>query len=280
MEVNVKEKALELGTAEDKVEAKKAIKKAKYIDNKNESLSFQCEQFFGKNWKYIAIFLCLSIIVFAYELSNISSQMKDLKKIVFENNSKVVLTTTDGRALRVIKDEIKAENLKQFATSTYVNSLIVSRSQLTKDFSQTSFNDYGEVFENVPNLKNILLDFMDSNKERDKEINQQAIGDLRAYVQWLMSATAQDKLPEYISLKNYTIDRYDYNANKFNIEISINTVSQSYILSSDKWVSQNGIFKIQSQGSFDLSKGTDINPYGMRIERIRVQPIVKGSNIQ
>ena len=87
-------------------------------------------------------------------------------------------------------------------------------------------------------------------------------------------------MPEYISLKNYTIDRYDYNANKFNIEISINTISQSYILATDKWVSQNGVFKIQSQGSFDLSKGTDINPYGMRIERIKVQPIVKGSNIQ
>nr|MBP3724489.1 hypothetical protein [Campylobacter sp.] len=118
------------------------------------------------------------------------------------------------------------------------------------------------------------------NKERDGSLNEQAIGDLRAYIQWLISAVAQDKLPEYISLKDYSVDKYEYSGNKFSIVISINTIAQSYILATDKYVSQNGIFTIQSQGSFDLSKATDVNPYGMRIERIKINPIIKGSNAQ
>lgn len=258
----------------------KTKKTEKIVDTKYESLNFQCEQFFGKNWKYIAIFLCLTIIVFGYEISNIASQMKDLRNIVYENNSKVVLTTSDGRAIRVTKENLKAEYLKQFAISAYINNFIISRSQLTNDFQQPNFKDYGEVLENVPNLKNILYNFMDSNKERDGSLNEQAIGDLRAYIQWLISAVAQDKLPEYISLKDYSVDKYEYSGNKFSIVISIKTIAQSYILATDKYVSQNGIFTIQSQGSFDLSKATDVNPYGMRIERIKINPIIKGSNAQ
>lgn len=249
----------------------------KIVDTKNESLNFQCEQFFGKNWKYIAIFISLAIIVFCYELTKISNKMEEITKIVYENNSKVVLTTSDGRAIKVIKEPLKAEYLKQFAISVYINNFIISRSQLTRDFEVPNFKDYNEVFNNVPSLKNILLNYIDSKETKDTPINKQAIGDLRAYIQWLISAVAQDKLPEYIALKDYSIDRYDYQGNKFTIEISIKTVSQSYILANNKWINQNGIFKIQSTGSFNLNKSSDTNPYGMRIERLKISPIIKGS---
>lgn len=139
-------------------------------EHSKESLSFKCEQFFGKNWKYVASFISLALLVCAYEISNISTRMENLEEVVRENNSKVVLTTSDGRAIKVTKEPLKAEYLKQFATSVYVNHFIVSRSQLTNNFEKPNFKDYSEVLDNVPNLKNILLNFIDSKTNQEEGI--------------------------------------------------------------------------------------------------------------
>ena len=226
----------------------KEVKKSS--PRKSESLNFRCEQFFGKNWKYIGSFIALALLVMAYEMSNINEKMANLEKVVQENNGKVVLTTSDGRAIKVTKEPLKP-----------------------------NFKNYTELLDNVPNLRLILNDFMDSKTDETKKIeaNKIAVGDLRAYVQWLIAATAQDKLPEYIAIKDYSIDKYEYNANQYNMELSIKVVAQSYILSKNEYISQQGIFKIKSKGSFDLSKSSDINPYGMRIENLKIEPIVKNN---
>lgn len=246
---------------------------------RTESLNFKCEQFFGKNWKYVASFIALSLLVLAYEIGEISSSMKNLEKIVYENNGKVVLTTSDGRAIKVTKEPLKAEYLKQFAVSVFVNNFIISRSQLTNNFKKPNFKDYQEALNTLPQLKNILFNFIDykDDKEKGIEANAIAVGDLRAYVQWLISALAQDKLPEYIAIKDYSLEKYEYQGNKFNLELNIKVIAQSYILSQNQYISQQGVFKINAEGSFDLSKGNDINPYGMRIERFKIYPIVKSS---
>lgn len=246
-------------------------------DTTKESLNFKCEQFFGKNWKYIASFLGIVILIMAYEINHISDEIANLKQVVLENNEKVVLTTSDGRAIKVTKEPLKAEYLKQFAVSTYVNNFIISRSQLTNNFQKVEFKDYGEVMDYVPQIRTILTNFMDYKPDKEKgiEVNQVAVGDLRAYVQWLLSAIAQDKLPEYISIKDYSVEKYEYTGNKFSTEIVIKVVAQSYILSEGNYKQQLGNFKIVSEGSFDLNKSSDINPYGMRIERLRIEPLVK-----
>lgn len=247
------------------------------VDNaiRIENLNFKCEQFFGKNWKYVFFFMIFVGLIVAYELSNLSSSMQELKDTVEENNAKVVLTTTDGRAIKVTKEPLKAEYLKQFALSTYVNNFVVSRSQLTDNFSKVNFTKYSDVLENVPTLQNIYQNFLDSEKKENQEIDKVAVGDFIAYIQWLMSAVARDALPEYMSVKDYSLDNYEYNQNTFKIEINIKIVAQSYILARDEYIKQNGNFKIISEGSFDLAKSTDVNPYGMRIKRIKIEPVVK-----
>lgn len=280
-EDSIKEKNLtqELKETKENKETKPSEMKKKSSPRKSESLNFKCEQFFGKNWKFVASFIALALLVMAYEMSNINERMSSLEQIVQENNGKVVLTTSDGRAIKVTKEPLKAEYLKQFALSTYVNNFIVSRSQLTNDFQKVNFKNYDELLANVPNLRVILREFMDSKADESKkiEVNKVAVGDLRAYVQWLIAATAQDKLPEYIAIKDYSVDKYEYSTNQFTIELSIKVVAQSYILSRNEYVSQQGIFKIKSKGSFDLSKSSDINPYGMRIESLKIEPIIKTS---
>ncbi|EAK3496111.1 hypothetical protein ABZL51_001617 [Campylobacter jejuni] len=247
---------------------------------KEENLNFKCEQFFGKNWKYVGLFIGLSLLIVAYEVSNISSRMEKLEKVVEDNNGKVVLTTSDGRALKVTKEPLRAEYLKQYAISVYVNNFIVSKSQLTNNFEKNSFKNYGEVLKGVPTLRNIFYYYIDSKADDAKNIkvNKKALGDLIAYTQWLISAVAEDKLPEYISIKDYSLDKYEYNGNKYKIELSIKVIAQSWIISQGAYTQQQGIFKIVSEGSFDLSKSNDINPYGLRIESLKIYPLIKSNS--
>lgn len=246
---------------------------------KEETISFKCEQFFGKNWKYVFFFVCFVLLLIVWQVSSITKRMTSLEQTVANNNGYVVLTTLDGRAVKVTKEPLRAEFLKQFAVSVMVNNFVYSRSQLTDNFQKSSFKDATELLNRVPNLKLIYGSFLDSqpNKEQGIEVNKQAVGDLVSYLRWLISAIAQDKLPEYISIKDYRVQKYEYNQNKFVMELHINVNVQSYILSEDRYITQEGIFKINTEGSFDLLKSTDVNPYGMRIERLKISPVIKAS---
>jgi uncharacterized protein Veg len=235
-----------------------------------ESKSWQAEQWFGKNWKFIAWGLIITIIVMCAQQFYIADRMSNLEKIVAENNGKVVLTTTDGRALKVTKTPLKAEYLKQFAVSTYVNNFIVSRSQITEDFSKNSFTKYGDILQTSPFLKIIFDEFIDKN-------DKVAVGDFTSYLQWILSAIGQDKLPEYITLRNYNVPQYEFKDNNFIITIDIDVIAQSYMLAQAKYVTQKGTVRIVSGGTFNLELSSDNNPYGMRINRFQIAMITKGA---
>ncbi|MFY4691166.1 hypothetical protein ACOTVD_09020 [Campylobacter jejuni] len=248
---------------------KKANKKEKKLDYEiKESLSFKCEQFFGKNWKYVFFFVCFCLIVMTWQINSMNSSISDLKQVVADNNGKVVLTTTDGRAIRVIKEPIKAEYLKQFAVSTIVNNFVISRAQLTNNFTKPNFKDYNDVLQTVPSLKTLFVNFIDT---KDK----QSIGDFRAYLQWLISAVAQDKLPEYISIKDYSVDKYEYNQNTFDMTVSIKVISQNYIIALNEYSNNQGVITVTAKGSFNLERANDINPYGLRISELAINPVTK-----
>lgn len=228
-----------------------------------ETLNFRCEQFFAKNWKYIFYSIAISIVVIAWEIYSINQSMKKLEITVYENTNKVVLTTSDGRAIKVTKTPLKAENFKQYATTTFVNNFIVGRMQLTKNLTINKFEKVADILNNAPNLVFIYKDYI--NKEDKK-----ALGFFNSYIQWLMSAVAQDKLPEFFAMKNYDVKIYEYEENRFNIEININVVAQSYFIAKNEYITQNGIVNIKAKGTFNIDKSTDANPYGMLISDFKI----------
>ena len=193
--------------------------------------------------------------------------MTHLQEVVFENNSKVVFTTIDGRAIRVEKEPLKAEYLKQFTLSTFVNNFIVSRASLTKGFTQ-NITQASEILETYAPLGNIYLHFLGGTENPE---NKQGYGDLMSYLQWLLSAIAKDKLPEYFNIKDYEIVKYEYSGNSFNLELKIKVAMSSYIIAKDAYINQNGEVKIVATGDFDLQRANDFNPYGMRIKNFSIQ---------
>lgn len=241
-----------------------------------ESLNFKAEQFFAKNWKFLFWGLVICILVQCWALYNINDRMTHLQEVVYDNNSKVVFTTIDGRAIRVEKEPLKAEYLKQFVISTFVNNFIVSRASLTKGFTQ-NIMQASEILENYAPLGMIYLSFLGANDDPE---NKQGYGDLMSYLHWLLSAIAKDKLPEYFNIKDYEVIKYEYVGNAFNLELKIKVAMSSYIISKDAYVNQNGEVQIVASGDFDLQRANDYNPYGLRIKNFSIQIPTKAVKMQ
>jgi len=234
-----------------------------------ESKEYQAEMYFAKNWKYIFYFLIIVLLLGIWGIFTISNRMTNLENTVAENNGKVVLTTTDGRAIKVTKEPIRAEYLKSYAVSTFVNGFIVGRANITNNFEETKFMKASDVIKNAPNLQNIWTNFI-------KDENKMVKGKFLSYLNWLINAIAQDKLPEFIAIQNYTVDKYEYEGNQFKVEINVYVNAQSYILSLGKYVSSKGVIKIEGEGTFNLSDSADNNPYGMSIDNFKIQMVTKG----
>ena len=226
-----------------------------------EKLSFKCEMFFGKNWKYLFWGMTVAIAVIAWELHSITVQMEELKTSIYDNNGKVVLTTTDGRAIKVVKTPLKAEYLKQYAISVFVNNFIVSRSELTEGFSRS----------------NIYLHFLDTKSQSEE--SKRSVGQFISYIQWLINAVARDKLPEYINIVDYTVNSFEYNGNKYSIDIYIKVATNSWILSQGRYQNERGQVRIKATGDFDLERSSDVNPYGMRIDSFEIEMVTKGDKL-
>ena len=228
-----------------------------------ESFAWKAERFFGKNWKFIFWGLIIAIIVIAYELHLISTRMAKLEKTVADNNGKVVLTTIDGRAIKVTKTPLKAELLKKFIVSTLVNNMIVSRASLTNEYRKSDFKKASDILRQSKNLAMIYQNYID---KKDKT----AMGYFVGYLNWILSALAQDKLPDYIDIKDYKIDSYTYNGNKWHAEITIYVSTNNYIIAKDRYERKDGEIKIVADGKVDLAESTDVNPYGVKIERFKI----------
>lgn len=236
---------------------------------KEENFSFKAEMYFAKNWKFIFWGLILIFLVGTWELRNIADKMEKLEKVVYENNSKVVLTTTDGRAIKVTKTPLQAERLKEFAVSTLVNNLIVSRASLTDNFKISTFVKPADILRNSQSLGLIWKEFID-------QTDRQIVGEFTSYINWLINAIATDKLPEYIQIRSHRVDRYETLTNTFDIELEVFVSANSYILSLGNYVNSNGSIKIAAKGNFNLENSTDYNPYGMKFTSLRIKALTKG----
>ena len=74
-------------------------------------------------------------------------------------------------------------------------------------------------------------------------------------------------------------DKYQYDGNQFELSITLKVTAQSYILARNSYFSQEGTFGIVAKGSFSLENSSDVNPYGMRIHRMKFSPMVKNTSV-
>jgi hypothetical protein len=142
--------------------------------------------------------------------------------------------------------------------------MIVSRAGQTNNFKIDNFKKFSDVLERSKGLGLIYTDFI------DKE-DKQKIGYLTAYLNWILDAMAKDKLSEYVNISDYKFDVYTFDKNTFHAELSIFVVTQNYMIAQGQYVPKNGVIKIAVDGNFNLENSTDVNPYGLRFDSLKIE---------
>jgi hypothetical protein len=232
---------------------------------KEESLSWRTELFFTKNWKYFFWGIILFILIVAWKIHLVNGKIENLEGVVAKNNGKVVLVTTDGRAVGVIKSPLQKEYLMRYAVSVFANNFIVSRYDVTNNFKKNSFSNATEVLANSEKLTMAHKEYLNNS-------NEQALKSFSTYLQWLLTAVNEDKLPEYITLKNYYINSYDYNGSSFWADFNIGVIVQSRTNN----IRRDETIRVSANYTFDLGASSDSNPHGVKINEFAINMTTKG----
>lgn len=231
---------------------------------KKNTLDQKAELFFAKNWKYLFGTIALAVLIIVWEIHSIGGKMENLEKTVAENNGKVVLTTTDGKAVNTTPD---VKLLEEHIVYTLVNNIIVPRSQFPANSNQGSPNDEKYILNNSKTLKMIQENYLSNNGS--------AFGDFEGHKQRLLTTIGQDNLPEYIAIKDYDVTFSRYSGNSFEISLDVAVTARSQTTVAGKYLTQNGTVEISANGTFDLWLSSAHNPYGMKINGLKIVMITK-----
>ncbi len=249
---------------------KEKIKKEK-IEVKgamDESVAYRAEKIFARNWFIIAIFSFCVVFYAVYVSEKAIAALVKIEKTVYESSLYTVMTTVDGRSIKVNKTRLEAKFIEKWLAKTIVSNFIISRSELTKGFQINSFKTPKEVIKSSYKLRYIYEDLI-SDKEK------QAQKDLRTYIFKLQSMLGNDTLPEYITINSYSTTYFRFNDSKFSMKVNAKVGTINYDISRDKKYARQGEIPIEIEGYVDLSRSTELNPYGLIIKTFTIGVMVK-----
>jgi hypothetical protein len=228
---------------------------------KEEPLNWKAEPFFAKDWKYLFFGTILVLLIVAWEIYSINSRMDSFKKTVVEDNGKFV-----NAAEKIANTPFRAEYLKEYIMPVFANNFIVSRAQ----FIGNSFKNRDDILANSKTLR-MAQKYLNNS-------SIQANRDFTNYLQWLLNAVNEDKLPEYITIKDYSYigGSYDYNGNRFWANFNVAVTALSWSVAQVRDVRHDGMIKVSANGTFDLGSSSGNNPYGIKIDGFAINMITKG----
>jgi hypothetical protein len=233
-----------------------------------EGFNFKAERFFGKNWYLIAALSFITVFYALYTAEKTAGAIQDLEKIVRDNNLYTIMTTTDGRAIKVVKQKVEAKFIEKWIVKTLATNLIVSRSELTNNYKINAFKSAKDVIANSYKLQFIWSDLLNQD-------NKMAVNDFKSYLVSLKALLGEDKLPETFTINNYTVESFNFNQNKFETKIHVKVGTTNYNISKDEHYEKIGTITILARGQVDLSKSTELNPYGLVMDAFKIKLVTK-----
>lgn len=241
---------------------------AEEMKPQEEGFSFRAERFFGKNWFLIALLSFVTVFYSLYVSEKTATTINELKAIVKNNNLYTVMTTTDGRAIKVVKQKVEPKFLEKWIAKSLVSNLIVSRAELTNNYQVNKFTSADDVYENSYKLRFIWTDVLNKNNVNAKK-------DFAGYLNNLKGMLGQDMLPEVITINNYSVEKFSFKSNTFDSEISVKVGTTNYNIAEDIHYEKVGVITIKAKGNLDLSKSTELNPYGLLLDSFTIELVTK-----
>jgi len=235
-------------------------------------------RFVAKNQFILGIVFLFFMLLIAFNIYSQNSKLEEMKDMLNANTSKVIGLTDNGTVVEIEKQKLQIEQEKN-TVGRALKLLIVSRSEVTKGFSVSTFKTPTEILENSENLQEFFEYIMVQDREvaekvilkikNDKgkydEKNALVISDasmsyLNAYLEALKIKIQSNQLPHFITINSSKIDSFDEKDNTFNITMSIDVTMQNWIGkdldNKDKYETSVGKYEIKASGYFDLRTRT------------------------
>lgn len=216
---------------------------------------------------YLSFLFLLALLV-----HHISEQNDILGKMEKDNASSyksVIGLTTDGRVIGIERSEVDAENLKIVIARALRDSFIVSRRELTKNYTVASFESEEDILKNSPRLKSAFDDYIyfgdpATLSDEDKTMQGESAKYFSAYLKYLLIALNTNNLPHFINITDMSVVGFSSEKNKFTIRVQLPCQTQS-VDNAGRTVDQQGVNELYAEGMFDITKRTATNPFGLKI---------------
>lgn len=225
--------------------------------------------------KYDRVYMALFIVSFLYIGWNqraLSVAMEKMTKQMDEERKSVIGLTIDGRPLQLQKTQLEAGYLENTIASTLKNYFIVSRKEITKNYTIASFKTEDDILKNSERLKIAYEEFiLFTDKEKigslppeEAELQNKGLKAFKSYITYLLMSIADNNLPHYINTTQVNIVEFQSEKNKFFIRVQMPCVV-AYIDNANRPSEGNGVNEIVADGFFDITKRTKNNPFGLKI---------------
>jgi len=231
------------------------------------SLAYRVERFVARNWVKVFSWMFAAVIalvfVSVYSQISASRQIEKMEKILHDHLNKVLVATPDGRIVAVAREEVNAQFLRAQIRLFVMNYLILDKFDLGGEAGR-----FPGSFKELLQQENIrmLFDFVDESAKKQ----------FVSYLKYLYSLALADKLPEVIRPVNVSDEKYNVEGNQFTYEGVYDCVLV-YVDVSQQWVQAAGRIKVALEGYFMPEKGSEVNPYGLRITKLKVSYVKKPS---
>lgn len=222
--------------------------------------------------KNIIIYFSIFAVMELYNSVQVGQQndvIAEMKQTVVESYRGVIGLTTDGRVINIEKTQVTADQLKDNIIRTIRDNFIVSRKELTKNYSVSNIQTEEDILKNSPRLQTafdeyIWLGEQDKLSPEDQAFQKESVQYFMSYINWLLINFNTNNLPHYITITDAQATDFRPEKNRFSIRIQLPCQSTS-IDNGGNRVEQYGVNEIYADGMFDVSKRTVNNPFGLKL---------------
>jgi len=222
--------------------------------------------------KNIIIYFGIFVIIELYDSYRGMKQSEIIEKMtttVAESYRGVVGLTTDGRVINIDKTQVDAENLKAIILRTLRDNFIVSRKELTKNYSVSNLQTEEDVLRNSPRLQAAFDDYIwlgdpATLSPEDLAFQKESTQYFMSYIGWLLINFNTNNLPHFITITDAVTTDFKPDKNKFGIRLQLPCQTQS-VDNAGRQIDQYGVSEIYAEGMFDITKRTATNPFGLKI---------------
>jgi len=228
------------------------------------------KEFLKRNWFILWIVLALSIIVNILIYINFSSTTSQLIEEYKKNNKLVVMLSPTGDVIPATKVSIfkYKKGLENAIVKLIINNLVLDGETITQGF-QVQPNNIKQIVFNNPDLLNFYKYYLTDNAKNL----------LVKYLRNILSIYNNDNLPEFIKIKNITINSFLVNKNGFEVKFQADLVMNSYFKEQNKYITQQATIYGSANGFIDYQSRSIHNPLGIKINSFSITiPKKRASN--